>query len=194
MGGFMIPADPADEARFPAPQLIGAPDNRSLDLQLLQGRGVRLAGKVTGVERHRVRFDNSLATVVRAADEQMQATLAKIDEFAATMGLDDMVGPKEVIPPTRLRDVPAEIDLKGEAITTVLWATGYRRSYPWLKVSVLDERGEIRHRGGVTDEPGLYVLGLRFQRRKNSNLIDGVGNDAAELALHLVERRRRLVA
>ncbi len=76
----------------------------------------------------------------------------------------------------------------------MLWATGYRRSYPWLKVSVLDERGEIRHRGGVTDEPGLYVLGLRFLRRKNSNLIDGVGNDAVELARHLVERRRSLAA
>jgi putative flavoprotein involved in K+ transport len=174
--------------------LVGAPDNRSLDVRLLQSRGVRLAGKVTGVDGHRVCFDNNLAEVVRAADEQMEAVLAKIDEFAATLGADERVGPKEVVPPTRLRDVPAEIDLKEDAITTVLWATGYRRSYPWLKVSVLDERGEIRHRGGVTDEPGLYVLGLRFQRRKNSNFIDGVGNDAAELARHLVARRRRLVA
>ncbi|NIM02063.1 MAG: pyridine nucleotide-disulfide oxidoreductase, partial [Acidobacteria bacterium] len=38
-----------------------------------------------------------------------------------------------------------------------------------------------------TDEPGLYVLGMRFQRRKNSNFIDGVGNDAAELSRHLAE-------
>jgi putative flavoprotein involved in K+ transport len=170
MGGFMAPADPADEAKSPAPQLVGAPDNRSLDVQQLQRRGVR------------------------AADKQMEITLAKIDEFAATMGLDDMTGTKEIIPPTRLRDVPTEIDLEEEGITTVLWATGYRRSYPWLKVPVLDERGEILHRSGVTDEPGLYVLGLRFQRRKNSNFIDGVGNDAAELARHLVERRRSLVA
>jgi putative flavoprotein involved in K+ transport len=194
MGGFMAPADPADEAKSPAPQLVGAPDNRSLDVQQLQRRGVRLAGKVTGVEGHRVRFGRNLAEVVRAADKQMEITLAKIDEFAATMGLDDMTGTKEIIPPTRLRDVPTEIDLEEEGITTVLWATGYRRSYPWLKVPVLDERGEILHRSGVTDEPGLYVLGLRFQRRKNSNFIDGVGNDAAELARHLVERRRSLVA
>jgi putative flavoprotein involved in K+ transport len=194
MGGFMAPADPANEASSPAPQLVGSPDNRSLDVRLLQSRGVRLSAKVSRVDGHRVVFDNNLAAVLRAADEQMQATLAKIDEFAATMGLDGRVGPKEVIPPTRLRCVPAEIDLKEEAITTVLWATGYRRSYPWLKVSVLDERGEIRHRRGVTDEPGLYVLGLRFLRRKNSNLIDGVGNDAVELARHLVERRRSLVA
>jgi putative flavoprotein involved in K+ transport len=194
MGGFMAPADPADDAEFPAPQLVGALESRSIDVGLLQDRGVRLAGKVTDAEGHRVRFDDNLAETVRAADEQMAATLAKVDEFATTMGLDHKVGPKEVVPPTRLRPVPTEIELRAESITTVLWATGYRRSYPWLKVPVLDERGEIRHQGGVTAEPGLYVLGLRFQRRKNSNFIDGVGNDAAELTRHLVERRRSLAA
>jgi hypothetical protein len=28
-------------------------------------------------------------------------------------------------------------------------------SYPWLKVPILDDRGEIRHRGGITLAPGL---------------------------------------
>jgi putative flavoprotein involved in K+ transport len=189
MGGFMAPADPADEADSPAPQLVGHPDSRSIELGLLQERGIRLAGKVIEAEGHRIRFDDTLAEHVNAADEQLAATLAKIDEFATIMGLDDQVGPKETIAPTRVQHAPTELDLRAENVTTVVWATGYRRSYPWLKVPVLDERGEIRHQGGITDEPGLYVLGLRFQKRKNSNLIDGVGNDAAELALHLVQRR-----
>jgi putative flavoprotein involved in K+ transport len=189
MGGFMAPADPAEESKSPAPQLVGSPDNRSIDVGLLQEQGIRLAGKLTDAAGHRVRFDDGLAEIVRAADEQLAATLAKIDEFATVMGLDDKVGPREVVPPTRLRTIPTEIDLRAEGVSTVVWATGYRRSYPWLEVPVLDERGEIRHRGGITEEPGLYVLGLRFQRRKNSNFIDGVGNDAAELTRHLIERR-----
>ncbi len=189
MGGFTAPADPADEASFPAPQLVGAPDNRSIDVALLQERGVRLTGKLVDAAGHQVRFDDGLAETVRNADQQLMATLAKIDEFSTVMGLDDKVGPKEVVAPTELRPTPTELDLRAEGISTVLWATGYRRSYPWLKVPVLDERGEIRHRGGVTEEPGLYVLGLRFQRRNNSNFIDGVGNDAAELTQHLIRRR-----
>jgi len=189
MGGFRAPADPAEEANFPAPQLVGDTDNRSIDVGLLQEKGIRLAGKVTEADGYRVRFDDGLAERVKAADDGMAATLAKVDEFATAMELDDQVGPREVVPAVRLRPAPTELDLRAENITTVLWATGYRRSYPWLKVPVLDERGEIRHRGGITDEPGLYVLGLRFQRRKNSNFIDGVGNDAYELALHLFERR-----
>jgi putative flavoprotein involved in K+ transport len=76
----------------------------------------------------------------------------------------------------------------------VVWATGYRRSYPWLRIPVLDPRGEIRHAGGVTPEPGLYVLGLQFLRRRNSSFLDGVGADARALAAHLcdhLERRQR---
>ena len=35
---------------------------------------------------------------------------------------------------------------------------------------------------GVTAAPGLYVLGLRFQYRRDSNFIGGVGRDAAYVA------------
>jgi putative flavoprotein involved in K+ transport len=47
---------------------------------------------------------------------------------------------------------------------------------------VLDAEGEIMQQGGITPSPGLYVLGLRFMRRRKSNFIDGVGTDATELA------------
>ena len=46
----------------------------------------------------------------------------------------------------------------------------------------------------MTPAPGLYVLGLRFLRRRNSNFLDGVGADAealaAELHTHLATRGR----
>jgi hypothetical protein len=49
-------------------------------------------------------------------------------------------------------------------------------------VPALDQRGEIVHRDGITPVSGLFVLGLHFQRRRNSAFIDGVGDDAAFLA------------
>jgi len=86
---------------------------------------------------------------------------------------------------------PPTIDLDAEGIRTVVWATGFRRRYPWLKVPGLYEAGEIRHDGGITPLPGLYVIGLYFLRRRKSSLIDGVGQDARELTAHLAERLRR---
>jgi putative flavoprotein involved in K+ transport len=68
----------------------------------------------------------------------------------------------------------------------VVWATGYGRDYGWLKVpGALDAAGEVVHRGGITPSPGLYVLGLRFLRRRKSSFLDGVGADAEALAEHL---------
>ena len=56
---------------------------------------------------------------------------------------------------------------------------------------MLDSRGEVIHDGGVTPVPGLYVIGLHFLRRRNSNFIDGVGADAAVLSGHLAHHLRR---
>ncbi len=48
--------------------------------------------------------------------------------------------------------------------------------------------------GGITTSPGLYVLGLQFLRRRNSNFIDGVGIDAEELSRHMDNRMRGVAA
>jgi putative flavoprotein involved in K+ transport len=52
-------------------------------------------------------------------------------------------------------------------------------------VPVLDRKGLIRHDGGVTDSPGLYLMGMQFLRRRKSALIDGAGDDARDLSAHL---------
>ncbi|NIU19866.1 MAG: hypothetical protein GWN79_12530 [Actinobacteria bacterium] len=170
-------------------QLVGRPDCSNLDLGLLQENGVRLVGRLTDADEHHVTFADDLRETTSAADAQLDRMLDRIDEFIAATGLEDRVGPAERLPRVRPRPAPTALDLEAEGIRTVLWATGYRRSYPWLKVPVLDERGEIRHRGGVTPLPGLYVLGLQSMRRRNSSFIDGVGVDAEELSRHLVGAR-----
>jgi putative flavoprotein involved in K+ transport len=181
--------------RQPSLQLVGRPDRRSLDLPSLEADGVKLVGRVTGVSGHRLALADDLVAYTAAADVKLAILLARIDDFAAREGLSRSVGAREPFIPFRWPvPAPTELDLRAEGIRTVLWATGFRRRYPWLKVPVLDERGEIRHRGGITEAPGLYALGLQFLRRRKSNFIDGVGDDAFELAAHIHERRKRAIA
>jgi putative flavoprotein involved in K+ transport len=112
----------------------------------------------------------------------MAQILMRIDEFIARTGIAaPPPGPFNPTWPLGV-DAPRRLDLKDERISTVIWATGYRRAYPWLRVPVFDLHGEIRQKGGVTPEAGLYVLGLNFQRRRNSSFIDGVGDDAWTIA------------
>jgi len=178
--------DPAVSLSQPSLQLVGRPDRATLDLPALRARGVRLVGRATGAQGGRVLFADDLVAYTAAADARLARLIQRIDIFAARTGLDAEVGPPEPFRPFLWPDAgPAEIDLRAEAIRSVVWATGFRRLYPWLKVPVLDARGEIRHQGGVTPFPGLYVIGLYFLRRRKSSFIDGVGRDAMELAAHL---------
>ncbi len=190
MGAFNAPAGPAEERKTPPPQLIGTPENRNLDLGGLQKKGVRLAGRAISAKGDRVYFANDLEAKVGAADSQMMQLLAKIDGFIDSSSALAPAADLGSITSVKVRTAPTVIDLRTENIKTIVWATGYERRYPWLKIPVLDDRGEIRHEGGVTPEPGFYVLGIRFQRSKGSNLIDGVGRDAEALTKHLAERFR----
>jgi putative flavoprotein involved in K+ transport len=174
----------------PSLQLVGRPDRATLDLPALAALGVRLAGRVAAARGARVFFDDDLVAHTVASDARLARLLQRIDVFAVRTGLG--VEPPEPFRPFLWPDpAPAEVDLRAEGIRSVVWATGFRRLYPWLKVPVLDERGEIRHEGGVTAFPGLYVIGLYFLRRRKSSFLDGVGQDAMDLTAHLAVHLRR---
>jgi putative flavoprotein involved in K+ transport len=65
---------------------------------------------------------------------------------------------------------------------TVIWATGFRPDYSWIKVPVLGEDGLPQHKRGVTESPGLYFLGLTWQHTRGSALLGWVGDDAEHIA------------
>ncbi|UCE31734.1 MAG: FAD-dependent oxidoreductase, partial [Burkholderiales bacterium] len=187
MGAFRAAADPAGERESPPPQIVGSREIRDLDLDVLQRLGARLVGRTIAASGTRVSFAADLSESVEKADDQMAQLLSKIDAYIAANGLESVAEP-EALRRVQVAEQPRQLCLREAGIKSIVWATGYQRRYPWLKLPVLDERGEIRHRRGVTPEPGLYVLGMRFQATKGSNLIDGVGADAEEIADHLAAR------
>jgi putative flavoprotein involved in K+ transport len=180
--------DPNIARHEPSLQLVGRPDNHNLDLTTLQELGVELTGRLTGIDGHHARFAADLTHTVARADLRMRRVLDTIDGHVDATGLTAEVLDPE--PPSALAfgEPPDRLDLAARGITSVIWATGHRRSYPWLHVPVLDNRGEIRQHRGVTPIPGMYVLGQRFQHTRRSNFIDGVGRDAVFVADHLSRR------
>jgi putative flavoprotein involved in K+ transport len=63
-------------------------------------------------------------------------------------------------------------------VDAVIWATGYRPDYSWIRLPVFDEAGRLQHRRGVSGVPGLYFLGLTWQHTRGSALIGWVKDDA----------------
>jgi putative flavoprotein involved in K+ transport len=70
-------------------------------------------------------------------------------------------------------------------VGVVIWATGYRSDYSWVDIPGMIRDGKVIHRRGVTDLPGLYVLGLSWQHTRGSALLGFVHDDAAYLASDL---------
>jgi putative flavoprotein involved in K+ transport len=183
-------APDAEAARDePSLQLVGTADRRGIDLGVLQHVGVRLAGRLRSLDGTVAEFADDLAGTVRSAQQRLDRVLGAIDRYAAASpGL-------AAAPPDPPLDIavpatPSRLDLRRAGISAVVLATGYRPWYPWLAAPVLDSDGRIRHHRGVTDVPGLYAIGLRFQHRRSSTLIDGARHDAAYLADHITAAAR----
>jgi putative flavoprotein involved in K+ transport len=176
----------AERARQePSMQLVGGVER--LDLAALQDRGVRLAGRLGAVEGDTVRFDDDLAATTAAADARLATLVARLDNYAATLP-ERLPAPQRTTPVRPARG-PRTLHLRHAGVSTVVWATGYRPRYPWLRVPVLDHAGRIRHRRGVAAADGLYAVGLRFQHRRNATFIDGARHDAEYLAHRIFARR-----
>jgi putative flavoprotein involved in K+ transport len=172
--------------RVPSLQLAGTPDRSTLDLNTLTELGVTLVGRFVGLVEGKAQFAGSLRNMCAMSDLKMGRLLETIDAWAHDRGLDGSVEPPHRLPPTRVADDPPLImDLARNKIRTIIWCTGYRPDYGWLEVPVLDHKGMIRHDGGITASPGLYLMGAPFMRRRKSTLIDGAGDDARDLSAHL---------
>jgi putative flavoprotein involved in K+ transport len=171
---------------LPSMQLVGSPERRSVDLNALRRLGVRLVGRLAGIRDGVAQFSGSLANVSALADLKLGRLLDTFDTWAAKSDVDGLGRPQrfaatEVPAPAQLA-----LDLRSGEIRTILWATGFRPDLSWLQVPIFDRKSRVRHDGGVTASPGLYLIGMPFLRRRKSSLIDGAAADAADLTGHLV--------
>lgn len=170
--------------RLPSSQLVGSNDKPILDLNSLSDRGAQIVGRLMTIDDGVARFSGSLRNVCALADLKMRRLLSSIDVF---VGDDASVPAAERFADTRIEEEPRlSCDLQGESIRTVIWATGFRPDYNWLKMPVLDRKGNLEHDGGVVASPGLYVLGLPLMRTRKSSFIFGIEDDARYISNHLI--------
>ena len=172
--------------RLPSPQLVGTPERTTLDLRTLDAMGVKLVGRLSAIRDGRALFSGGLRNLFSLADLKMERLLDTFDEWARATGRDADVDPPERPAPTPVPERPRlQLDLRSGEIRSVIWATGFRPDYRWLQVPALDEKGCLRHVGGVVDSPGMYALALPVLRRRKSTFIHGIEDDAREVIDHL---------
>ena len=75
--------------RVPSMQLAGSPERATFDLNALTSIGVKLVGRLAGINGGRAQFSGSLRNKCELADLKLGRLLDTIDEWASANGLDD---------------------------------------------------------------------------------------------------------
>ncbi len=77
-------------------------------------------------------------------------------------------------------------------VGNVIWCTGFQSNFSWIDLPSFASGAEPAHQRGVlTEEPGMYLVGHRFQYALASSFIGGVGRDAAHIAGVIAKRARQ---
>ena len=172
--------------RSPNLAVSGANGGEDLDLGVLERMGCRVAGHLLQVSRNELRFADDVLELSADADARIDRVLNKIDQHIDAHPHLTSAAPTRPVP-VRI-DEPVSGWHTMSDIGSVIWATGYRREYPWLHVPVTDADGDIVQEHGVTAVPGLFTIGMHLQSRNFSHNLLGVGRDAQDLARRI--RRR----
>lgn len=93
---------------------------------------------------------------------------------------------------TGVRDGYPEVggDFQTVKPANVIWCTGYRDDYSWVRVPVVDGAGRLlQKRGVVADVPGVFFIGQEFLFAAASATLPGVGRDARYLARRVAAPR-----
>ena len=167
--------------------VTGRDGGHDLDLRAFAREGMELYGRLLGTDGGTVRFADDVAERLDHADSVSESIKDSIDAFIERAGIS---APHEdrYVPVWQPRPGPRAIDPARSAITSVVWATGFRTDYGWIDAPVFDSSGRPRHDRGVTSVRGLYFIGLPWLHTWGSARFSGVAADAEHLGRVIAER------
>ena len=168
------------------PLATGHGGGRDLHLRTLHAMGVELVGRYAGAEDGKVHFGDDVTQLADAGDNLSQTFKKRVDALCESRGIP----PVWDMPPALRVESRASIDLWREGVSTVIWTTGYRPDYGWIHFPVVDDTGFPMQVDGRSSVPGLYFMGVHFQRKAQSAVLYGVGEDAEVVARDILENRR----
>jgi putative flavoprotein involved in K+ transport len=169
--------------------VTGRDGGRDIDLRKFATEGMELYGRLADVLGERIALEPNLARNLDNADKSSDNIKDMIDRFITANGL---AAPEEartspVWAPPGEREM---LDLRTAGIRSIVWSIGFASDYRWIECPVFDGKGYPGHVRGVTEQPGLYFLGLPWLYTWGSGRFVGVADDAAHLGDRIEALRR----
>lgn len=160
--------------------VTGRDGGRDIDLRKFALEGMQLHGRLQDIAGDALVFGSDLTDNLDRADATNNRIKDNIDAFIVR---ERIGAPPEPRPsPLWQPSAPcAPLDLKAADVSAVIWCMGFAIDFRWIELPIFDGHGYPDHDRGVTDEPGLYFLGLPWLYTWGSGRFVGVGRDAEHL-------------
>lgn len=161
--------------------LTGRDGGHEIDLRKFALEGVSLYGSMANIQGATLEFKADLTQNLDEADDVYVRIRKDIDRYIAENGID---APEE--PPFRKvwepEFDPLTVDADAAGITSIVWAIGFRPDYSWIELPAFDVQGHPQFQRGITNEEGLYFIGLPWLNTWGSGRFLGIAEDAQYLA------------
>ncbi|WP_086932111.1 MSMEG_0569 family flavin-dependent oxidoreductase [Agarilytica rhodophyticola] len=170
--------------------VTGRDGGRDLNLRIFAEQGMRLYGLLDNIENNTLKLRNDLQENLDYADNVAKRIRDNIEQYITQNNID---APKDDnIDSSYTPEYVKEVSLSEHNITSVIWATGFKMQFDWVKLPIFSERGQPIHKRGTTAIDGIYFLGLNWMHTWGSGRFFHVGKDAEylsqQIALHLTPK------
>jgi len=166
----------SDEIKNTIPPVLYGYD-ATVNLRKVAKDGVQLLGRLNGFKNKKIEFDENLEDSIKKGEATLTGFKALADKYITenNIKVSEEKDEKVLTMPKGI----TELDLK--QISAIIWATGFKDDWSWLKINVFDKNNQPIHNRGISKIPGLYFIGLRWLSKYKSFLLCGVAEDAKYL-------------
>ena len=171
----------------------GAYGGKTVEFRQFAHQGMTLLGRTVGFADGKLEFADDLNKNLKRGDANYLSVLDEADEYVRRNGIDLPEEPEARViaaDPACVTDPIRALDLEAAGIKSIIWATGFTQDFSWLKVPAFDSDGLPKHIRGVSNEPGVYFLGLPWLASRASSFLYGVWFDAKYIADQILTQRR----
>jgi len=169
----------------------GYDGGKTIDFRKFAHSGITLLGMTKKYENGKLYFSDDLKKNIENGDKNYLDLLDEADEYIKKNNLSFPEEPeaRNIVSEHSCITKPIlELNIEELGITSVIWATGYKHNFNWMKVDVIDDDGKPIHESGIAKIPGIYFLGLPWLSMRGSSFIWGVWKDAKYVVEHIANR------
>ena len=168
----------------------GSKGGHDINLMDLAEKGLNLCSSVKNCTSKKIVFNNDLYENLKFSDNYAINWSKNVDDYILEKNLKMPFGriyEDKRINRKKIKSLK-EISLS-ESFKCIIWATGFRYDFNWIKLDITDEKQVPIQKRGVTKYKGLYFMGLQWMHSAKSAQFIGVAEDAEFIVNDMITKK-----